>query len=212
MSTFLPATVTQHELPSEFYESADEEVMQALTAIHGRWAAKKRITIVLVACARATQRSLKPVFALGETCCERVWYRWKKETAVMRAYTLILERLLSWATAETLRQQDFYNQQYLRNLAMYRAEAPTALLAVMTDPLAKAEARIEAACKLIQFADPEGAGRVPMPGRATVDVSVDVGPDLDAAIAAEMAKLGLPGAVPDQAQIQDGDGNSDSAG
>ena len=209
MSSYLPATITQHELPSEFYESADEEVMEALNAVRGRWAAKKRISIVLVACARATQRPLKPVFSLPETCCERVWYRWKKQAAVMRAYTLILERLMAWATAETLRQQDFYNQQYLRNLAMYRAEAPTALLAVMTDPMAKAEARIDAACRLIQFADPEGAGRVPMAGRATIDVSVDVGPDLDAAITAEMQKLGLPGS---QAQIQDSDGNSDSAG
>jgi hypothetical protein len=219
MANVLSGRLVDQRLPQEFYEVADQEVVEALGAIGGKYAVKKRTSVIMLAYARATQQALAQVFRLETVCCERVWYsKWRKDPAIIRAYTLLLDRLVNYVDLETVRVQEFYRSMFLRNLAQYRADAPTALLAVMTDPNARPEARIDAAVKLIQFGDPQGAGQIAMPGRAGVDVSIEFGAELDQAIQAEMRRLGIvPGVLEETAGeptgVVDGDGDpADSAG
>lgn len=163
-------------VPEVANEWMTDEIRLLLEAIKGRHCRKMRDSVVIVANAVASGQPLKPVFKLESVCASATWYRkWRRDPIIWAAYEKCLERALSFRDAETVALEAHWSAVLRRNLAEKAAAAPIALAAVMADPNARGTARIEAATRLIKFADPE-LGQVQTgdaPGAIDVEVTLD---------------------------------------
>jgi hypothetical protein len=141
-----------------------DELRARLAAIRGGQVAKKRITVIKLACAVANRQPRHTVFAQQDTCAERTWYvRWQHQPAIRAAFEACCTRALAWADEETAALEAHYRRLRRRTTAQYAAQAPAALATVMADPGQRGADRISAANALLTWADPEGAQKAQPP-------------------------------------------------
>jgi hypothetical protein len=203
---------TRLRLPVEVWGWITPELETSLLAIEPPSVSKKINTLLLVAWAMSTNIRLKQIWARDDTCNEATWYRsWKKREDVALAYAAALERCKTFRIEETARLIAHYTAQYQRELAAYCANAPMALAAVMSDPTQRGADRIEAATRLIKFADPGVAGQVGF-GGSLGSVDVHVVNELDEQIRQQMRRLGIMQANGSLVLPADLDSQSDSEG
>jgi len=129
---FNGSKVNDLDVPQEAQQWLTAELWALLAAIRGDQAAKKRITVIKLACAAARQLPRRTVFAQADTCAERTWYtRWQHQPAVKAAWAACCARALAWAERETVAQAMHDRRQRRQTTAQYAAQAPAALAAVM---------------------------------------------------------------------------------
>lgn len=154
------------KLPGEGQEWMTAEIRALLSAIRGRHAAKKRMTVIRLAFAKANQVPMKKVLGQEETCSWAVWHqRWKFDPVVKAAYEACVKRALAWADDKTAGMEAHFRRERRQKVAMHSADAPDALAAIMVDEDMGGGHRIAAADRLIQLADPEMAGKIPPLGQ-----------------------------------------------
>jgi hypothetical protein len=135
-----------------------DELRARLAAIRGGQVAKKRISVIKLACAMANRQPRRAVFAQQDTCAERTWYlQWQHQPEVKAAFEACCQRALQWADEETAALEAHYRRLRRRSTAQYAAQAPAALAAVMADPGQRGADRISAANALVTWADPVAA-------------------------------------------------------
>lgn len=150
----------QMALPEECNEWMTDEIRALLREIRGRWAAKKRATVIKVAFALANEQPLAQVFRQDDVCSETIWYqKWRHQPAVRAAFDACYKRALEWADDETARLEAFYRRRRQRSIAEHAAEAPAQLADVMTTDDAGGN-RIRAADTLMRWAEPDLAGKL----------------------------------------------------
>lgn len=148
-------------IPEAAYTWLTDDVAEKLRAIGDPHRAKKRATVVKLAFARANQQRLDDVFEQPDTCARIIWYtKWKDDPVIAEAFEACYRRVLDWNDEQTGAIQAHYLRLQRQRIAEYAADAPAALKAVMQDANQTGTARISAAEKLMDRADPETAGKV----------------------------------------------------
>ena len=137
------------------------EIRTALGQIRGQHAIKKRTTVIKVAFAAANQQALKDVFKQADVCSETIWYtKWRHLRTIQAAYEACLERALEWADEQTATVEAHYRRLRRQSVAQFAADAPAAMAAVMTDGEQRGADRVNAADRLMRWAEPETAQKV----------------------------------------------------
>jgi hypothetical protein len=132
------------------------EIREALAAIKGKWAIKKRATVIRLAFAKANRQPLKAVFKLEDVCSEVIWYgKWRHLEPIRAALEVCKARCLEWADEETATIEAHFSRKRRQSVAEFAALAPAALSQVMAGTEQKGSDRIKAATVLIGLADPE---------------------------------------------------------
>lgn len=150
----------QMALPEECNEWMTDEIRTLLQSIRGRWAAKKRATVIKIAFALANEQPLAPLFKQDDVCSETIWYqKWRHQPTVRAAFDACYQRALEWSDEETARLEAFYRQKRLRSIAEHAADAPAQLADVMKTDEAGGN-RIRAADTLMRWAEPDTAGKL----------------------------------------------------
>lgn len=148
------------DIPEQAYTWLTSEVQEKLKAISEPHLAKKRITVVKLAFARANQQRLDDVFEEPDTCARVIWYtKWKDDPVIAAAYEACYQRILDWKDEQTTAILAHYRQVRLERMAEVAAEAPLTYRAVMEDANQSGATRISAANAAITWADPEAAGK-----------------------------------------------------
>jgi hypothetical protein len=175
----------EQEQQAEFLDAACRE---ALAAIRGNEAAKKRATVLLLAIAEATMQPLSNVFRDPRACNKRVWYqKWQKIPEIAAALELLTARALAWRDAETARIEAQAAQQRNRALALGSLDAVQGLRDIALDAEQPAKDRIEADAMLLALADEQAAARIVTLRKGTpLPVEVE---GLDALIDYELARM-----------------------
>jgi hypothetical protein len=157
------------EVPEEARQWLTGELQTLLAAIRGGQVAKKRVTVIKLACAVANRQPRRTVFGQADTCSDKTWYtRWQYQPEVKVAFEACCTRALAWADEETAALEAHYRRQRRRTMAQYAAQAPAALAAVMADAGQRGADRISAANALLTWADPEVARKAqPQPPPAS---------------------------------------------
>lgn len=151
----------REQLPEEAYTWLTDEIVEKLRAIGDPHRAKKRVTVVRLAFAKANQQRLDDVFDEPDTCARIIWYtKWKDDPAIAAAFEACYQRVLDWNDEQTGAVQAHFLRLQRQRIAEFAADAPAALKAVMQDTTQTGTARISAAEKLMDRADPETAGKV----------------------------------------------------
>jgi hypothetical protein len=146
------------DVPEEARQWLTGELQTLLAAIRGGQAAKKRITVIKLACAVANRQPRRTVFGQADTCSDKTWYtRWQYQPEVKAAFEACCTRALEWVDEETAALEAHYRWLRRRSTAQYAAQAPAALAAVMADPGQRGADRISAANALVTWADPAAA-------------------------------------------------------
>lgn len=173
------------EQQAEFLDAA---CCEALAAIRGNEAAKKRATVLLLAIAEATMQPLSDVFRDPRACNKRVWYqKWQKIPEIAHALELLTARALAWRDAETARVEAQAAQQRHRAIALGSLDAISGLRTTALNAEDRADHRTEASAMLLALADETLAARIVLLRKGqSVAVEVD---GLDGLIEQELARL-----------------------
>lgn len=151
-------------LPDEAYQWLTSEINELLKKIQGPEVTKKRTTIIKLAFAHAQNKSLKEVFEDKSVCSESIWYRkWKHNPDIKAAYDACCERVLMWNDEYTAAIEVSYRLRRKQLIAQHATDAPLALSNIMNDPEQKGGDRIEAATRLMEWADPDDAAKISSP-------------------------------------------------
>lgn len=169
-------------------EFLDAECRDALAAIRGNEAAKKRATVLLLAMAEATMQTRSNVFRDPRACCKRIWVqKWQKVPEIAMALELLTARALAWRDAETARIEEQAAQQRHRAIALGSLDAVQGLREIALDAGSPANHRIEADAMLLALADEQAAARIVTLRKGTpLPVEVE---GLDALIDYELARM-----------------------
>jgi hypothetical protein len=160
-----------------------DEIRGLLRAIRGEHAAKKRITVIKLAFARANGIPVKRVFDQEDTCAEVIWYtKWVKNPVIKTAYESCFQRALEWVDEQTAAQEMSFRQARRRAMARYASQAPKALATVMNDENKSGGVRISAANALLTWVTVE-EGKGESPGKKQPMDVKDLSDDELAAIA-----------------------------
>ncbi len=147
-------------LPEECNEWLTDELKTLLRRIRGRWARKKRTTVIKLAFARANEQPLSEVFGQEDVCSETIWYqKWRHQELIAEAYEACYQRALEWMDDETARIEAYYRRQRRQSVARHAADAPQELADVMQNDEAGGN-RIKAADTLMRWAEPETASKL----------------------------------------------------
>lgn len=179
----------EQEQQAEFLDAACRE---ALAAIRGNEAAKKRYTVLLLAIAEATMQPLSNVFRDPRACNKRVWYqKWQKLPEIAKALELLTARALAWRDADTARTEAQAAQKRHRAIALGSLDGIQSLREIALDAEAPAKDRIEADAMLLALADDQAASRIVTLRKGTpLPVEVE---GLDALIDYELARMASGG-------------------
>ncbi len=154
------------------------EICQLLAKIKVEHVAKKRITVLLLAFAKATQTPIHHVFERDDTCAPTIWWeKWQYVPEISAAFNACLARALEWADDQTVATEDHFRRERRKAIAEYAAQAPEALKDVMTDLglTVKGSDRILAAETLMRWAEPETGQKLGRSaGSASIEQRVDV--------------------------------------
>jgi len=182
------------DIPQEAWQWMTVEIRALLAAIRGGQVAKKRNTIIKLACAIANRQPRHVVFSQPDTCAERTWYaKWRHQPAVEAAFEACYARALEWADEETAALEAHYRRQRRQTVAQYAAQAPMALATVMADAGQRGADRISAANALLTWADPAAAQQAqPHPPPAGGDIFIGVTEEELAAIEEALRKEAVP--------------------
>jgi hypothetical protein len=143
----------------QYEEWLTDEIRALLAAIKGEHAAKKRLTVIKLAFARANGTPVKRVFGRDDTCAEMIWYtKWSKKPAIKAAFEACCERALAWMDEQTAMTEASFRMMRRRSIAKLATRAPTALAKVMQDPDQRGSVRITAANALLTWADGQANG------------------------------------------------------
>lgn len=139
------------------------EVAQALNAIRGHEAARKRRTVLALAFAVARGESQESVWAANdpEVCSRTTWYeKWKHQPDVVRALTICAERAMAWRDEETARMEALSLQQVRRGLAEDAKRAIVGgLMGIISDANARGDHRLAAIRQFTALWNEEFAAR-----------------------------------------------------
>ena len=148
------------KLPEEVNEWLTDDLRELLRRIRGRWARKKRATVIKLAFARANEQPLSEVFSEEDVCSETIWYqKWRHQELIAEAYEACYQRALEWMDDETARIEAYYRRQRRQSVARHAADAPAELASVMKEDEAGGN-RIKAADTLMRWAEPETASKL----------------------------------------------------
>lgn len=173
-------------------EFLTEACREALRAIRGKEAAKKRATVLLLASAAASGTAISKVFKDPRACSEGIWYtKWQYDPAVKAALELLKARALEWCDQETARTEAYALQERRKKIALFSLDALDGLRTTATNSEDRADHRTEASAMLLALADEELAARIVLLRKgATVPVEVE---GLDALIEHELARVAATG-------------------
>jgi hypothetical protein len=161
-------------------EFLDAECQAALGAIRGAEAAKKRMTVLLLAIAEAAGQPLRGVFKDERACNQRVWYqKWQYVPAIQDALAVLTERALAWRDRETARIEAQALQERRRAIATASLNAVKGLELTALNREDRADYRTDASRVLLTLADEELAVRLEKGARgAALPVDVRDAPPL----------------------------------
>ena len=138
----------------------DSECLEALAAIRGPSANKKRTAVIRLAISRASGLSMRQALDDARSAPRTTWYhRWRHEPEVMRAYHLLLERAFVLRDTETIRVEIVALNERRRALACAGIDAIHCLsdIAKNSD---NPRARLDACKALLGLSDPIYALRI----------------------------------------------------
>lgn len=151
-----------------------DDIRRLLREIKGEHAAKKRITVIKLAFARANGIPVKRVFNQEDTCAEVIWYtKWAKNPAIKAAYEACCQRALEWVDEQTAALEVSFRLIRRQSVARYAALAPREVAAVMKDTKQIGLARINAAKTLMNWVNDQELGGGPGQPRKAEDFSDD---------------------------------------
>lgn len=185
------AVALQHPDEMEFL---DDLCVDALTAIRGHTAGKKRAAVLHIAIARASGLTMQEILDDGRTVGPGTWYNnWRNEPEVQDALEILTDRAMRWHDRETARVESVALSECQRALAWASVDAVNSLRAIAIDPEVSPKARMDACTALLGMAQAALAQRLALVQRGTVfavDTSgVDVVLERELQRAADMREL-----------------------